>query len=353
MDRKFYLDLAKSGLRMPIGADLTLKEKNDHEKILLEGKMLGDVVIETAKKYKTPLAFPLMDLTVEKEWMLSFLGVPAADAGVFHFHAPPTEEEAGKIREGIEKGATTDRIKANCDALAHVAKASGLVSVGMAIGPFSLMTKFISDPITGVYLSGAGTSAADDDEVRMIETVLDLATDAVLKSIRLQVEAGAKAICLCEPAANTVFFSPIQLESGSDVFDRYVMNYNKKARALLAKYGADLIFHDCGELLDSMVTKFNELDPAVLSLGSSRTLWEDARLVSKNTVLFGNLPTKRFYSDRDVSLADVENITKELSRKMAAEDHPFIVGSECDVLFVPGASGTINEKIDRMLHCAV
>ena len=47
-----------------------------------------------------------------------------------------------------------------------------------------------------------------------------------------------------------------------------------------------------------MVEQFaTRLDPAILSLGSSRTLWEDAALVPKSVVLFGNLPTKKFYSD--------------------------------------------------------
>ena len=97
----------------------------------------------------------------------------------------------------------------------------------------------------------------------------------------MQVEAGAKAVCICEPAANKVYISPNQLEEGSDVFDRYVINYNKKIRQTLGDLGADLIFHDCGELIDVMVSKFSSLDPAVMSLGSSRKLWEDAKLVSK------------------------------------------------------------------------
>jgi len=73
-----------------------------------------------------------------------------------------------------------------------------------------------------------------------------------------------------------------------------------------------LIFHDCGELTDAMVEAFNELDPAVLSLGCSRTLWEDARLVSKRTVLFGNLPSKQFYSDKDMPLELVSEMSVTL-----------------------------------------
>jgi hypothetical protein len=31
--------------------------------------------------------------------------------------------------------------------------------------------------------------------------------------------------------------------------------------------------------------------PVILSLGSSRVLWEDAQLVPKHVVLYGNLPS--------------------------------------------------------------
>ncbi len=66
MEREFYLDLAASGLRMPIGTHLVLHEQAHPEEILLDGPRLGEVLIETAHRYTTPLAVPLMDLTLEK-----------------------------------------------------------------------------------------------------------------------------------------------------------------------------------------------------------------------------------------------------------------------------------------------
>ena len=74
------------------------------------------------------------------------------------------------------------------------------------------------------------------------------------------------------------------------------------------------------------------LHPAILSLGSSRKLWEDAAVVPKDVVLFGNLPTKNFYSDAAVPIERVEEMTRDLIRRMAETRHPYIVGSECDVL---------------------
>ena len=127
------------------------------------------------------------------------------------------------------------------------------------------------------------------------------------------------------------------------------MELNRKIREQLRAHGVDLIFHDCGELLDGMVSRFGTLDPAMMSLGSSRLLWEDAALVPKTTVLFGNLPTKKFYSDTLISLSDVRQLSQDLIQKMRHTGHPFILGSECDVLSVPGSEAAIKAKVEAFL----
>jgi hypothetical protein len=142
------------------------------------------------------------------------------------------------------------------------------------------------------------------------------------------------------------------LRSGSDIFDRFVLEPNRKVRALLVQHDVDLIFHDCGELITDMVRQFAvELRPALLSLGGSRKLWEDAAEVPKDVVLFGNLPTKSFYSDATMPLEEVTRRTAELSLHMAVCGHPHILGSECDVLHVSEAAETIRRKVDAMLDC--
>jgi len=200
-------------------------------------------------------------------------------------------------------------------------------------------------------MAGAGTTAEEDPEVDLIEKTLDLSTRVVLRSVGEQIRAGAKMILIAEPAANRVYFSPKQLEEGADTYERYVMRPNRFIRELLDKYGVDLFFHCCGELVDSMVRDFASLDPAILSLGSSRKLWEDAAMVSPRTVLYGNLPTKKFYSDADVPLEAVQRLTWEIIGKMHSMGHPHILGSECDVLSVPGAESTIRTKVNMFMTC--
>lgn len=348
--RNYYLELAASGLATPIGADLILRSKSDFEARLLDGYGLGEVVVEAARRFNTPLALPLMDLALEKSWMLQIFGIPEADRDTYHFSEPPPTDAMQKLLKGLQKP-PTPRLAATCGAISFAAAAGDLVPVGMAIGPFSLMTKLMDDPITAVYLAGSGMTGDDDPEVKIAEAALELGTAVILRSIELQVAAGARMICLCEPAANLVYLSPHQIESGSDVFERFVMEPNRRIRQHLRDLDCDLMFHDCGELSDSMVKQFNTLDPAIISFGSSRKLWLDAPGISPRTVMYGNLPSKKFFSDTECSTELVEKWAAELVAEMSKTNHPFILGTECDILSVPSAHDTIMAKVDRMCKC--
>lgn len=349
MNRRYYQELAEQGLRMPIGADLVLHRQANPEAVRQDGPALGRVVIETARRFETPLAVPLMDLQLEKAALLAGLGMPAGQAATFHFSEPPAEAQMQALLAGLEQP-LPPRLQAHVDAVAHVARhAPDLVPCGMAIGPFSLMTKLLADPITPVYLSGAGMTAADDPSVACLDRALELAIGMVERSIRAQLDAGARIVCLAEPAANQVYLSPKQLAEGSDVFDRLVMVNLRRVARLLKDRGADLFFHCCGELTDDMLVAYGSLDPALLSLGSSRPLWDVAPLVPERTVLFGNLPSKQFYSDAVITEEGVRARALELVARMKAIGRPFILGSECDVLSVKGCEETILRKVDAFL----
>jgi uroporphyrinogen-III decarboxylase len=341
MDRAYYLDLAASGLRMPIGTHLVLHQHKNHGEITGDGRCLGAVVEEAARRFCTPLAVPLMDLTLEKTALLAAYGITETESESHHFQEPPTEEITPAL---------TPRMTASCEGIRYIARQTSLVPLGMAIGPFSLTTKLISDPITPVFLAGAGAAPADEPEVKLLDSMLSLATRVILCYLEAQIAAGARAVIICEPAANKVYFSPNQLARNYDVFDRLVMQPNRRIKELLLAHDVDLIFHNCGELVDGMVRRFTTLDPAILSLGSSRKLWEDAAMVPKSSVLYGNLPTKRFYSDALISLEEVERLAAELVERMHEVQHPFILGSECDVLSVPGQEKTISQKVDAVLR---
>lgn len=351
MQREYYLELAKKGLRFPIGADLVLKEHRDHKAIHCDGKRLGKVLEEAARRFKTPFAMPVMDLMLEKDLMLRAMGgVAEKDIPTFHFTSAPTDEQIAAIRKNLS-GPLDKRLTADIEAIRYIADNTDLVPVGMCIGPFSLTTKLMSDPITPVYLAGAGMTAEDCDEVKMLETIQQLSVEIILRSLREQVKAGAKVFFIAEPAANSVYVSPLQMAQGSDVFERVVMKNLRQIKAELDAAGVDLLFHCCGELTPEILTAFTTLDPAILSLGCSRKLWEDAAIVPKNIVLYGNLPSKKFFSDELITVADIKRLSHEFIAKMKKTGHPYILGTECDVLSVPGHEETLMEKAMAIVHC--
>lgn len=351
MNRNFYLEIAKSGAAFPIGTDLVVHEFENPAKVMNDGELLGKAVEKAAIKYNSPLAFPLMDLKLEKALLLDILGIPGEQIDGYHFETNPGKEAIEKVLQGLSKH-SNQRIEATCGAIKYIAEKTTLFPVGMCIGPFSLMTKLMSDPITAIYLIGMGVKEDEDDSVALAKTCLELSTIVIKHYVLMQIRAGAKAIIMCEPAANKIYISPVQMEEGSDVFDSCVTKYIKEIKTVMTDNQTDLILHDCGELTDKMVEKLASLDPVILSLGSSRKLWEDAKLVPKNIVLYGNLPSKYFYSDEKISKAQVIEMAKELIQKMKETGHPFILGSECDVLSVPEAVKTIHEKVDAFVACS-
>jgi uroporphyrinogen-III decarboxylase len=296
---------------MPIGADLVLHEEDGPEAIKRDGQRLGEVVAETARRFRTPLAIPLMDLMVEKTALLELLDVPAERIPTHHIESLPDDAELARFESRLPTHRNA-RVDATVEAIAQVARDDGLIPCGMAIGPFSLMVKLVKDPITVVFLAGRGMTAEKNARVALVERVLELGTRVIEWSLARQVAAGAKAAVICEPAANIAYVSPRQMGGDADIFDRYVMHFNRRIKRVLDAGGADLFFHCCGEITEAMLARFTTLDPAILSLGSSRVLWEDAALVPKTTVLFGNLPSKKFFSDNEVTRAEVERQACEL-----------------------------------------
>jgi len=350
MDKNFYIELARQGRRMPIATHLVLHEKADPEAILLDGQRMAEVMLETAERFNNPLALPVMDLTLEKDILLRTMGIPASQTEAFHFDGIPDPELCARMRPDVDVLALP-RIKANCEALSLLRDGGKVIPVGMSIGPFSLLSKLVKDPITAIYMAGTGVEPEDDDEVAMIHAVLKLSETIVHATCAAQIKAGARAIFLCEPAANLVYFSPNQIRDGSTVYDDFVTQPNLRLKAMFDATETDLLFHNCGELIPEMISSFGTLNPKVISFGSTVKLWEIEPYVASDVVIFGNLPTKKFYSDEDVPLSGIADRVAEIEAKLGPSNHPYIISSECDVLSMPGYEKTIMAKVNAMCGC--
>jgi len=326
-----------------------MHEESEPEKVRNDGAWLGRVIERAARRWGTPLAFPLMDLRLEKIDLLAMAGIPEAVAESYHFTSPVDDATLTTLC-GEQAVPFCQGSVARDEAIAYVRNVPDLLAVGMAIGPFSLATRLMADPISVAAMAGSGVDPEESDDVKLLWQCLRMSEEAVLRSVRSQISHGAQAIMICEPAACKAYISPRQMKAGSNIFEQLVMEPNLRLKTALEEADCDLIFHNCGELVDEMVEAFaTRLHPRILSLGCSRRLWKDARMVPADVVLYGNLPTKSFYSDSAMPVEEVLRLTDELISNMMSCGHPHILGSECDVLFVPGAEDTIRNKVDAAM----
>lgn len=338
VDQGLFLDLARRSLRFPIAADLTLHEQAEPETARRDATILGRVIAESAKRWGCPIGLPLMDLRLEKADLVSRLGLPAEEAERFHFAEPPPDT--------LPERPFPEAHAAAIGAIRWVRAHTALVPCGITIGPFSLLTRLLADPITPLALLARGGDGREDPEIEVALRARKLAMETVERSVGAQLEAGAEVIIVCEPSASTAYLSPRQMRAGGGLFEEFVLAPNRRLRDRIRAAGALLFFHNCGELTDAMVAAFGaDLHPEVLSLGSSRDLAADTALAPEDVVLYGNLPTRRFYSDSAMPAEEVVRLTVDLVARMRATGHAHIPGSECDVLHVDGAAETIGVKL--------
>jgi uroporphyrinogen-III decarboxylase len=342
-----FLDLARRGLRVPMATDLYLHDQTDPEAARRDGGRMAALMARAAADWGSPLAMPLMDLRLEKADLLARRGMDEEQADRFQFEGPLD----AAAREALGRGGAADSAgsQARAEAIRVTAGEGRLVPVGMVIGPFSLTTKLMKDPITPAAMLASGVGPDEEPQVRLLLELLALSLECVTAAVARQLDSGARAMLVCEPTANTAFLSPRMIRAGSNILERLVLEPNERLKARIEQAGADLIFHDCGELIPEMVQAFgHRLRPAVLSLGSSRVLAEDAARVPADVVLYGNLPSKLYYSDTEMPVEAVAERAQGIVAAMRGCGHPHILGTECDVLHVPESAQTIRRKVEAM-----
>lgn len=344
MSREFYMDLADQGLAMPLAVDLLVHSLSTEEKVMEDAREMSRIMLAAAETFKTPLAVAPMDLRVEKAALGELIGIPEGERATYHLGEPLGEAKTKQLLEKLRNRPISDRMKITIDALA--ATNSNSVPVGMVIGPFSLLTKTIEDAITAVYLCGQDFEPDEEESVALVQELMPVLTELVRGYAEAQVKAGAKAIIMCEPAANKVYISPNLMEDGSDIFERMVLKPCREIADTITSSGADLIFHDCGELTPEMIRGIGSLQPSMLSLGSCVDLPTAAPEVPKDVVLFGNVPSKYFPLDAEMPIEKVREKCEDLRTRMGATGHPFILASECDILSVSGKEDLIRAKSD-------
>ena len=147
-----------------------------------------------------------------------------AEPDTFHFDAPPSTADLDRARDQGDAPVPGPATAPTSTRSPRSPLRPGLTPLGMAIGPFSLATKLARRPDRR---RGPGrprrAARRTSRSSRWPRRARGLAELAVHRSLRAQLEAGAAAVIVCEPAASALFISPRQIASGSPVFDRFVI----------------------------------------------------------------------------------------------------------------------------------
>lgn len=160
------------------------------EEMVKDGHLQALCMEAIAKKFDTGAAFSLMDLSVEAEAFGSPVHysedeVPTVTAALIH---DEEEAEALKVPE-VGAGRTGECIKG-------IREVAGLITdrpvLAGIIGPFSLAGRLLD--MTEIMILCI-------EEPELVETVLEKATEFLIKYAKAFKEAGADGIAVAEPAA--------------------------------------------------------------------------------------------------------------------------------------------------------
>ncbi len=110
-----------------------------------------------------------MDLRLEKADLVHLVRPEVGEPDTFHFEEPPSGRDLERARDVGRAPRSSPATARTSTRSPRWPLAPALTPLGMAIGPFSLMTKLLADPISAVALAGRGVPAEEEPLVAMAE----------------------------------------------------------------------------------------------------------------------------------------------------------------------------------------
>ena len=260
-----------------------------------------------ARKFNTAAAFSLMDLSVEAEAFgspIHYSGdeVPTVTAALIH-----DEEEAEALQiPDVGAGRTGECVSG-------IREVSSLITdrpvlAGM-IGPYSLAGRLLD--MTEIMILCY-------EEPEMVETVLDKATEFLVKYAQAFKDAGANGIAIAEPAAGLL--SPGLIEVFSTP-------YVKRICEAVEDDSFMVLYHNCGNVIP-LLENIKEIGAGGYSFGNAVDLEETLKVIPEDNIVIGNIDPAGIIRN-----GTPEQIRKEtLSLMERCCKYPnFVIASGCDI----------------------
>ena len=260
-----------------------------------------------ARKFNTAAAFSLMDLSVEAEAFgspIHYSGdeVPTVTAALIH-----DEEEAEALQiPDVGAGRTGECVSGIREVSSLITDRPVLAGI---IGPYSLAGRLLD--MTEIMILCY-------EEPEMVETVLDKATEFLVKYAQAFKDAGANGIAIAEPAAGLL--SPGLIEVFSTP-------YVKRSCEAVEDDPFMVLYHNCGNVIP-LLENIKEIGAGGYSFGNAVDLEETLKVIPEDNIVIGNIDPAGIIRN-----GTPEQIRKEtLSLMERCCKYPnFVIASGCDI----------------------
>ena len=260
-----------------------------------------------ARKFNTAAAFSLMDLSVEAEAFgspIHYSGdeVPTVTAALIH-----DEEEAEALQiPDVGAGRTGECVSGIREVSSLITDRPVLAGI---IGPYSLAGRLLD--MTEIMILCY-------EEPEMVETVLDKATEFLVKYAQAFKDAGANGIAIAEPAAGLL--SPGLIEVFSTP-------YVKRICEAVEDDSFMVLYHNCGNVIP-LLENIKEIGAGGYSFGNAVDLEETLKVIPEDNIVIGNIDPAGIIRN-----GTPEQIRKEtLSLMERCCKYPnFVIAIGCDI----------------------
>lgn len=277
------------------------------EEMVKSGDLQAECMKAIADRFDTGVAFSLMDLSVEAEAFGSEIHYSEDDIPTVHEALIHDEDEADALQvPEVGAGRTGECVKG-------IAKACELITdrpvLAGIIGPYSLAGRLLD--MTEIMILCY-------EEPEMVETVLEKATEFLIKYAKAFKEAGANGVAMAEPAAGLL--SPNLIREFSN-------KYVRQIREAVEDENFIVLYHNCGNI-EPLVDQVNEIDAVAYSFGNAIDIETTLKVLPADRVIIGNIDPAGTL--RNGTPEQIRKETLELMERCCKYPN-FVIASGCDI----------------------
>ncbi len=278
------------------------------KELIFSARNQADAMAAVAAKADSAASVSLMDLSVEAECFGAPIHISEDEVPTVTGSVVSSPEDAEKLAVP-EVGAGRTNIYIEAIRLAKEKIADRPVFAGV-IGPFSLAGRLTDVTEAMIYCY---------EEPEMMHTVLEKATDFLIRYIKAYKEAGADGIVMAEPLAGLL--SP-------ELAEEFSARYVKKINDAVKSDDFLVIYHNCGNTAILTIDSILSTGADAYHFGNAIDMEEMLGHIPADTVAMGNIDPAGVL--RGGTPESVKAATSELLNRCGGHKN-FVISSGCDI----------------------